>query len=212
MLSNPVRHLPRSVSGGDRAVLIGLAALAALVAGVWLTGELAALLASGTTVAVGPSDLARVLTHLPDHLADPARAWPPAARRELPGPAAFYAAAVIVTASVVAAGVAAVLLWRWAAFGGHEHRGSRWAHAGDLRRLKVRRPTPGRLTLGRVGRSLVATEKRHSAIVIAPTNDHRARRPRHPGMGRPRARRQHQDRPRAQHAPGPQQDRRDQGL
>ena len=87
MLSNPVRHLPRSVSGGDRAVLIGLAALAALVAGVWLTGELAALVASGTTVWVGPGDLARVLTHLPDHLADPARAWPPrgAARAPRPG-------------------------------------------------------------------------------------------------------------------------------
>ena len=168
MLSNPAPP-PRSLSGGDRALIIGLAALAALVASVWLTGELAALLASGTTVSVGPHALARVLTHLPDHLADPARAWPRAARRELPGPAVFYAAAVIVIAGVVAAGVAAVRLWRWAAWGGHEHRGSRWAHAGELRSLKVRRPTPGRLTLGRVGRSLVATEKRHSAIVIAPT-------------------------------------------
>ena len=54
MLSNPAPP-PRSLSGGDRAIIIGLAALAALVAGVWLTGELAALLASGTTVSVGPA-------------------------------------------------------------------------------------------------------------------------------------------------------------
>ena len=44
------------------------------------------MLASGTTVSVGPHALARVLTHLPDHLADPARAWPRAARRAAPRP------------------------------------------------------------------------------------------------------------------------------
>ena len=48
-------------------------------------------------------------------------------------------------------------------------RSSRWARAGDVRRLVVRAPSSGRLVLGRVAGRLVAAEQRHSVIVIAPT-------------------------------------------
>ncbi len=48
-------------------------------------------------------------------------------------------------------------------------RGSRWARSGDLRTLEVAAPCPGRLTLGRSGRRYLATEARHSAIIVGPT-------------------------------------------
>ena len=50
---------------------------------------------------------------------------------------------------------------------------ARWARPGDLRPLRVRRPQPGRLTLGRHGRSLLAAGERQSVIVVAPTQSHK---------------------------------------
>jgi type IV secretion system protein VirD4 len=49
-------------------------------------------------------------------------------------------------------------------------RGSTWARSRDLRTLEVGTPPcPGRLTLGRSGRRYLATEARHSAIIVGPT-------------------------------------------
>jgi type IV secretion system protein VirD4 len=50
---------------------------------------------------------------------------------------------------------------------------SRWASARDLRALRVAEPVPGRLTIGRVGRRLIAAEERASVIAIAPTGAHK---------------------------------------
>ncbi|MDQ6616970.1 MAG: type IV secretory system conjugative DNA transfer family protein, partial [Actinomycetota bacterium] len=44
-----------------------------------------------------------------------------------------------------------------------------WAGRRDVGALRVRRSGGGRLVLGRVGRSLVATEARHSVLVLGPT-------------------------------------------
>src|SRR5690606_38286021 len=44
-----------------------------------------------------------------------------------------------------------------------------WAEPRDLKPLLVRRPSPGRLTLGTVDRRLVATEAQHSGAVMGPT-------------------------------------------
>ncbi|MCW2981856.1 MAG: type secretory system conjugative transfer family protein, partial [Solirubrobacterales bacterium] len=48
-----------------------------------------------------------------------------------------------------------------------------WARAADLAPLRVRRPQPGRLTLGRHGRHLLAAGERQSVIVVAPTGGHK---------------------------------------
>lgn len=48
-------------------------------------------------------------------------------------------------------------------------RGSTWAGSKDLRSLIVTRPSPGRLILGRSGRSYLAAESRHSVIIVGPT-------------------------------------------
>lgn len=44
-----------------------------------------------------------------------------------------------------------------------------WAKPRDLKPLLVRRPSPGRLTLGTVNRRLVATEAQHSVAIIGPS-------------------------------------------
>lgn len=46
---------------------------------------------------------------------------------------------------------------------------NKWAVARELAPIKVLAPSKGRLVLGRVGHALVATEARHSVLVIGPT-------------------------------------------
>jgi len=52
---------------------------------------------------------------------------------------------------------------------GRNRSSARWATPRDLRSLGVDRSEPGRLVLGRVGRRMVATEARHSVLVLGPT-------------------------------------------
>ena len=47
--------------------------------------------------------------------------------------------------------------------------GAQWARRRDLPSLAVHRPGNGRLVLGRLGHTLVATEARHSVLVLGPT-------------------------------------------
>ena len=49
-------------------------------------------------------------------------------------------------------------------------QGTRWASRRDLRALHVSEAQPGRVTLGRQGRRLVAAEERASVIVVAPAD------------------------------------------
>jgi len=48
-------------------------------------------------------------------------------------------------------------------------QGAWWASKRELRQLRVESPTPGRLTLGRHGRSLLAAEDRASVVVFGPS-------------------------------------------
>ena len=48
-------------------------------------------------------------------------------------------------------------------------RSARWATRSDLAELRVRRPEPGRITLGHHGRTLIAAEERVSVMVVGPT-------------------------------------------
>lgn len=50
-----------------------------------------------------------------------------------------------------------------------EAQGARWASRRDLRALQIAAPEPGRLTLGRAGRRLLATDKRASVVVVGPS-------------------------------------------
>jgi type IV secretion system protein VirD4 len=163
---------------GDRVVWVGLAALVVGLAGLWATGALATLLGGGwdpLPLAELPATAVRLLSHL----GDPAAAWPAGRRRAMPGALVFWLCALLVAAAMGLAGVAAIraaarLGVEWPG-GGSARRApsSRWARGADLRALKVRRPQPGRLTLGRHGRSLLAAGERQSVIVVAPTQSHK---------------------------------------
>jgi type IV secretion system protein VirD4 len=168
----------RALTGSDLAILVAVAAIAGVVLGLWLTGELAALIASGRPAPVGARDLGHILIRIPDHLADPARAWPPHARRLLPGPGLFYLAALLVLTTLALLTAAAVRLTRSATLGGRgrggPHDGDRraaWARPGELRALAVSRAQPGRLILGRARRHgrLIATPPDTHLALVAPT-------------------------------------------
>jgi hypothetical protein len=72
---------------------------------VWLVGQLAGLLASGTWPDVPLSELPGILARLREHLGDPAAAWPSSVREGLPGPLGMYATLAGILATPVALGV-----------------------------------------------------------------------------------------------------------
>jgi hypothetical protein len=74
---------------------------------VWLTGQLAGLLASGSWPEVPPSQLPRILVRLRDHAGDPAAAWPANVRDLLPGPLGMYTTLAGILAAPLALGVLA---------------------------------------------------------------------------------------------------------
>jgi type IV secretion system protein VirD4 len=158
--------------------IVAAAALAAILVSVWLIGGLADLLFGGGWSAVPASEVAMTALRLPSHLDDPRQAWPPAARAALPGPAGFYTSAALFAGIVC---LATYLLHRTPIpsylhrMGGDRRRPptARWATLKDLALLRVPAPQPGRLTLGRIGRNLIAAEERASVIVFAPTGTHK---------------------------------------
>jgi type IV secretion system protein VirD4 len=134
--------------------------------------HLATHLAGNPPLRAGLVDAAVAMVRLPSHVDDPARAWTPEQATALPGPGAFYGCLFLVIALASAVSILAVRLWRSVGrdrhpLGVEPHAGL--AKPGDLRRLLVRRPTPGRLTLGRLGGRLVAAEPQASLAVVGPT-------------------------------------------
>ena len=78
-------------------------------------------------------------------------------------------AATLLLAAVLGAVVLAIhLLDKQINRSGGKPQGARWASGRDLRELRVPKPAPGRLTLGRHRRHLLAAEERASVIVVAP--------------------------------------------
>ena len=183
---------------GDLIVVVCLAVGLVLSGAVWLTGEIAGVLSRGLWPAVSPGVAATVVARLPATLGHPARAWPLSVRNQLPVAPGWYLAAGTISVAVVgAAAMAAVWLARRCGAGagpgpgaggssgfgrprtpsrlprstGKAPAGARWATGRDVRSLRQpARPAGGdRIVLGRVGRTLVATESRHSVLVLGPT-------------------------------------------
>lgn len=150
--------------------------LAGVLASIWLIGGLAGLIFGAGWPAIGAADLGAIALRLPSHLAEPRQAWPPAARSELPGAVGLYASAALAAGAICCLGVLARRAGAPMRFGPSRARrvqGARWATLRDLAPLRVRTPQPGRLTLGRKGRALLAAKERASVIVFAPTGTHK---------------------------------------
>jgi len=151
---------------------------AAVLALIWLTGGLAGLLFGSGWAPIPLGELLVTALRLPSHLGDPRAAWPRGARAALPGAVGFYGSAVLILVALSAL----ALLARRALdplelphLGTRKRRppSARWATRRDLAPLRVPAPQPGRLTLGRSGRSLLAAGERQSVIVFAPTETHK---------------------------------------
>lgn len=164
---------------GERGLYVAAAlAVAALLLLVWSTGAVAGALLGPGPVTTGPGETLAVVLQLPFHLGDPRAAWPARSRSGLPGAVGIYACLALVT---TLAAVPAALIWRlargfeipalWRSRG--KPPSARWATDRELAPLRISTPQPGRLTLGRKGRLLLAAERRQSVIVIGPTQTHK---------------------------------------
>jgi type IV secretion system protein VirD4 len=148
----------------DAAVLFVIGAAAGICALVWLWGGLAGALFGDGWPATHGTTLLGVLVRLPGRLADPARAWPPAARGRLPGPAGFYAALSVLGVGAWGAARIAARVPR------QRSAGARWAAGGELRRLRsrARGERTSRLALGRHRSRLLRAEERHALVAFGP--------------------------------------------
>jgi type IV secretion system protein VirD4 len=180
-LTTPEHPHTVGLTSGEKLLAAVLAVTAAAGAFAWVVGQLAGLLFAHTWLHVGAADMAEVLWHLPKHPGDPALAWPARFRSELPGPVGMYLCTVLVIAALVGLADLVIRLWP----GQHaprlgvpvmphrnRQRAATWASGWELRRLVVRRPTAGRVILGRtrgLSPRLLAAEDCHSVFVFGPT-------------------------------------------
>ncbi|HUR23863.1 MAG TPA: type IV secretory system conjugative DNA transfer family protein [Acidimicrobiales bacterium] len=150
------------------AALIALVAVAGLA---WCGAALAAMLAGRGRFHASLADALRAACGMPGHFGDPAAAWPEPIRSALPGPVPYWLAHFVVVAVLV---VVAVVAWRVLRTpperdGLGVERSAAFANRGDLARLLVKGPTPGRIILGRAEGGLVATEQRTGVCIIGPS-------------------------------------------
>jgi hypothetical protein len=94
----------------DTLLLVAIGTILVVSGLVWLVGQVAGLLASGTWLDVPLSELPGILARLRDHAGDPAVAWPANVRGGLPSPVGMYATLAGILATPVALGVLAWLL------------------------------------------------------------------------------------------------------
>jgi hypothetical protein len=91
----------------DTLLLVAIGTVLVVGGLVWLVGQVAGLLASGTWPDVPLSELPGILAHLRRHPGDPAAAWPTNVRDGLPGPVGMYATLAGILATPLALGALA---------------------------------------------------------------------------------------------------------
>jgi type IV secretion system protein VirD4 len=128
----------RSSGISDFAALVTIGAGLTVGVTVWLWGAVAGALFGSGWIDTGAGQMPHVLLGLPAHLANPASAWPVAARVRLPGPTGFYAALGLLG---IAAGTLAgcVVHFRGSSSTRQRGDGARWAKPSDLRPLQAKR-------------------------------------------------------------------------
>jgi hypothetical protein len=91
----------------DTLLLLAMGTVLVVSGLVWLVGQVAGLLASGSWPEVPLGELPGILARLRDHVGDPAAAWPAKVRGGLPGPVGMYAILAGILTTPVALGVLA---------------------------------------------------------------------------------------------------------
>ncbi len=166
----------------DQALLMIVVILLGATFVMWLTGQIAGYVNSGTWPEVSLPEMGGVMTSVPRHPLDPAAAWPADARKLLPGPVLFWATFLVLLALLAAGWVFLSALLRStrrrmgramvverSAPAGDQVGPTGWARPQLFKELYVRGPTPWRVTLGRVNGRLVAAEPLQSVIALGPT-------------------------------------------
>lgn len=153
-------------SDADKVLTVVAGALISACLLLWAAGQIAALVWNHTTPPASPVESPIILWRLVANPAQPAQAWPAASADLIPGPVPYYTTLTVLVSLVSIGGAVA---YRQISNRRDNHATSaRWAKPRDLKPLVIRRPQPGRLTLGTVERRLVATEAQHSVAVIGP--------------------------------------------
>lgn len=150
----------------DKVLTVVAGALIGACLLVWAAGQTAALVWNHTTLPASPVESPIILGRILANPAQPAQAWPAASADLIPGPIPYYTTLTVLVSLVSIGGAVAYRQIRNRRV--NHATSARWAKPRDLKPLIVRRPQPGRLTLGTVGRRLVATEAQHSVAVIGP--------------------------------------------
>jgi hypothetical protein len=91
----------------DTVLLVTIGTVAVIGGLVWLVGQMAGLLNSGSWLDVPLLELPGILARLRDHAGDPAAAWPADVRDRLPGPLGIYATLLGILATPLALGALA---------------------------------------------------------------------------------------------------------
>lgn len=149
---------------------------------LWVAGGLLAFFNTGRWHEVPVGGAPALALHMLAHPTAPFRAWPLDVRRSFPSPLVTDVCFVVLVVVVVLAVGAAVRMRRHfprgPGSGPRRSRGSApgpgretggWARPGDLRPLRLARPTGDRLVLGTHAGRLLAAEARHSVMVVGPT-------------------------------------------
>lgn len=157
MTTSTERHGP----DGEQVLTIAAGVFAVACLAVWTAAQLTVRIWAGAWLGLSiwdsPLLLWRLITQ-PTSPPDPT----------IPTLSAYYTTLALLVA--VTATLSAVTWRKWQQRTKRaQPDGARWANPRDLKPLLIRRPQPGRLTLGTVDRRLVATEQRHSVAVIGPT-------------------------------------------
>ena len=151
--------------GIDVAIAMALGGLLAVGIIQWLIGNLAALLGRARLLHGTPVDAVKSLPGLMKHPGNPAAAWPAAVRPNLPGPAPYWIATLLVLVGVTALALAAATMLgrrRQVPIDKRRRLGvptqPRLATRRDLAPLYTRQPEPNRFVLARHGRGYLSTE------------------------------------------------------
>ncbi|MDA8046433.1 MAG: type IV secretory system conjugative DNA transfer family protein [Actinomycetota bacterium] len=156
---------------GETAILYLTAGLALAGGSFWAASSLAAWTATGHWPHYTMSATIAAIAHFAAHPADPLGAWPrPPGTNRSTGTVIFYLVAGLLAGALL--GLAGTAARRARSGQPKAVTGARWARPSERRSLRVRRSgSAGRVVIGRplAGRGLVATEARHSLLVIGPT-------------------------------------------
>ncbi|HWW54143.1 MAG TPA: type IV secretory system conjugative DNA transfer family protein [Acidimicrobiales bacterium] len=168
--------------GADLVVAAGVLLVGGAGGALWVAGQLGGAAWTRRWPTVPLSSALVLAARVARHPARPDLAWPPAARSMLPPALVLYGLSAVLIALPVGAAVIVAGRLRAGPLGpvGSSARrqsgplSARWALGRDLRLLRVRATTPGRLTIGRRPAlfrrgELLAGEPRSSLIVLGPS-------------------------------------------